>query len=158
MAQFQLSEKEFIRGSWAIPLRRPLRQWILYVVALGLIVTSLIFQGYSVISAIALSLGGVILFFGLVYFLANLRLKKIFREQQSLRELIDVTIDDQQLSYSWARGTYTLPWENVRRGSETKNFFILFESSFFARMLPKRALSQEESAIIRAKTASKPHR
>jgi hypothetical protein len=158
MAQFQLSEKEFIRGSLAIPLRRPLRQWILYVLALGLLTTLLVFKGHSVIGAIALCLGGLILLVAFIYLLATLRLKKIFREQQSLRELIDVTIDDQQLSYSWARGTYTLPWENVRRGLETRNFFILFESSFFARMLPKRALSQEETAIICVKTASKPHR
>jgi hypothetical protein len=98
---------------------------------------------------------GLLLLVALIYSLASLRLKKIFREQQSLREVIEVTIDDQQLSYSWARGSYVLPWANVRRGLETKSFFILFESSAFARMLPKRVLSPEELRMIRHNVASK---
>ena len=153
MAQFQLSESEFIRGSLAVPSRRPVRNWILYALAFGMVTSSLIFKGHSVIGAIAECLGGLILLVALIYLLATLRLKKIFREQQSLREVIDVAIDDQQLNYSWARGTYILPWKNVRRGIETKNFFILFESSAFARMIPKRVLSAEELAIIRSKIA-----
>jgi hypothetical protein len=155
MAQFQLSENEFIRGSLAIPLHRPLRKWIIYLLAIGFFVTSLVFNGHSIIGAIGLCLGGLLLFVALIYLFASLRLKKVFREQQSLREVIDVTIDHQQLSYSWARGSYVLPWENVRRGLETKNFFILFESSAFARMLPKRVLSPEELGIIRSNIALK---
>ena len=71
---------------------------------------------------------------------------------------MNVTIDEEQLSYSWARGSYILPWANVRRGRETPNFFILFESSLSGRMLPKRALSSDELAIIRKHVASKPRR
>src|SRR5438552_19014406 len=100
MAQFQLSESEFIRGSLAVPSRRPLRNWILYVLAVVLVTSSLVSNGHSVIGAIAECFGGLILLVALIYLLATLRLKKIFREQQSLREVIDVAIDGQQLNYS----------------------------------------------------------
>ena len=153
MAQFQLSEDEYIRGSLAFVLKP--RTVILLTIALIFFVLSEFFHGQSLIHSIGVTLGCAVLFGGLVYFLVRRRLKKIFHEQQSLQELINVTIDDQQLNYSWVRGSYVLPWENVRSGRETQNFFILWESSAFGRILPKRALSEEEKTIIRKNIASR---
>jgi hypothetical protein len=154
MAKFQLSEDEFIRGSLALALRP--RALVMLVIAFGLIISSLLFHGHELIESVLIALAGLILIVALFYFLARLRLKKIFREQQSLREEMNVTIDEEQLSYLWARGSYILPWANVRRGRETPNFVILFESSVSGRMLPKRALSPDELAIIRKQIASRP--
>ena len=156
MATFQLTEDEFIRGSLTLALRP--RSLVMLGIAVGLIASSLHFNGHPLTESVLFALVGAVLIVALFYFLARFRLKKIFREQQSLREVMNVTIDEEQLSYSWARGSYILPWANVRRGRETPNFFILFESSFYGRMLPKRALSPEELAIIRNKIASKPRR
>jgi hypothetical protein len=152
MATFQLSEDEFIRGSLAFVLRR--RTAILLVIGLVLISLSQFFNGRSLLQSVAVTLIAALAGSALIYLLARRRLKKIFREQQSLGEVMNVTIDDQQLSYSWARGSYILPWANVRRGLETRNFFILYESSAYGRMLPKRALSEEEKAIVRKNIAS----
>jgi YcxB-like protein len=156
MATFQLSEDEFIRGSLALALRP--RTLVMLGIAFGLIISSLLFNGHPLIESVLFALVGVVVVVGLFYFLARRRLKKIFREQQSLAEVMSVTIDEEQLSYSWARGSYILPWANVRRGRETPNFLILFESSFYGRMLPKRALSREETEIIRKNIASKTRR
>jgi len=153
MAQFQLSEDEYVRGSLAFVLKP--RTGILLAIALIFFVLSEFFNGRSLIESIGVTLGSAVLLAVLVYLFARRRLRKIFREQASLTELINVTIDDQRLNYSWARGTYLLPWANVRSGRETRNFFILWESSAFGRMLPKRALSEEETAIVRKNIASK---
>lgn len=120
-----------------------------------LIGLSLFSKGNALWKSIFLSFVPMVVIIVTVYFATRWRLKRVFHEQQSLREVIDVSIDDQQLSYSWARGTYILPWANVQRGKETRNFFILWESSAFARMLPKRVLSAEETATIRKNLASK---
>ena len=153
MATFQLSEDEYIRGSLAFVLKP--RTAILLTMALIFFVLSEFFHGRSLMHSIGIILGGALLVGVSIYFLVRRRLKKIFREQQSLQELINVTINDQQLSYSWARGSYVLPWKNVRRGRETQNFFILWESSAFGRILPKRALSEEEKTMIRKNIASR---
>src|SRR5258708_20051334 len=153
MASVHVSDDEYGRGSVALALKR--RKGILLAIAFMFFVLFESFNGRSLIESIGVTFGGAVLLAVLVYFLARRRLRKIFSEQASLAELINVTIDDQQLSYSWARGTYIFPWANVRRGRETRNFFILWESSAFGRMLPKRALSAEETAVVRKNIASK---
>jgi hypothetical protein len=153
MAQFQLAQEEFIRGSLTTAFRP--RTIVLFLIAMLLIGSSLFFRGNALWESIFLSFVPMAVIIVTVYFATRWRLKRVFHEQQSLREVIDVSIDDQRLSYSWARGTYILPWANVQRGKETRNFFILWESSAFARMLPKRVLSAEETATIRKNIASK---
>ena len=156
MATFQLSEDEFIAGSLALSWKR--RTFIIFAIAFGLLVASLAFHGHTMVESIAYPFGGIVALLVFVYFLSRYRLKKIFRETASLQEVINVVIDDQQLDYSWARGSYVLPWSNVRRWKETRNFIILFESSFFGRLLPKRALSSDEIATIHRNVSSKPRR
>ena len=153
MAQFQLSEDEFVRGSLVLAWKP--RTIAMFVIALALIIASVAFKGHSVFESVVYPVIGIAALVGGAYLLSRYRLKKIYREQASLAEPINVTIDDQQLSYSWARGSFILPWANVRRGRETKNFFILWESSAFARMLPKRVLSAEETATIRENIAAR---
>jgi hypothetical protein len=123
----------------------------MFVIALGMMITAMAFRGHTMLASICYPLAGTVLLLVFVWFLVRLRLKRGFREQQSLRETINVAIDEKELNYSWSRGTYSLPWTNVRRGFETREFFILFESSMFGRMIPKRVLSPEEEAIIRGK-------
>lgn len=153
MAQFQLSEDEFVRGSLVLAWKP--RTIAMFVIALALIIASLAFKGHSLFESVVYPVIGIAALVGAAFLLSRYRLKKIFREQASLAELIHVTIDDEQLNYSWARGSFILPWANVRRGRETKSFFILWESSAFARILPKRVLSAEETAIIRKNIAAR---
>jgi YcxB-like protein len=156
MAQFQLSEKEFVRGSMVITWKR--RTLVMFGIAYLLVVTSLAFRRHTLIESAVYPLLGIVALVVLVYFLTRFRLGKAFNETAVLHETMNVAIDDQQLSYTWARGNYILPWASIRRGMETRNFFFLFESSYFGRMLPKRALSDEETTIIRQKLVSIPRR
>src|SRR4051812_44009647 len=123
MASFQLTEDEFIRGSLAITWKR--RTIVMFVIALGLMITAMAFRGHTVLASICYPLAGTAVLLVFVWFVVRLRLKRFFREQQSLRESINVAIDDKELNYSWSRGTYSLPWTNVRRGFGTREFFIL---------------------------------
>ena len=156
MAQFQLSEKEFVKASLMLSLKRPLRTFILLSIALALIAVSQVFGGRSPGNALAFFLIAIILFTGITYLLSVQRLKKAFREQATLQQPIDLTIDEQQLNYAWPRGTAVFLWSDIRRWKETSDFFLLFESDLFARILPKRALSESEVAIIRRKIESLP--
>ena len=156
MAQFQLSEDEFVRGAMTITWKR--RTLVLFAIAYLLIVMALAFRQHTIVESLVYPLLGIVSLLTLVYFLTRYRLRKAFRETASFQEMMNVAIDDQQLTYTWSRGTYILPWANIRRGMETRNFFFLFESSMFGRMLPKRALSAEEAAVIRQKLVSIPRR
>jgi hypothetical protein len=156
MATFQFTEDEFVRGSLALTWKR--RTTVMFGIAFVLMIAAMAFRGHTMLASILYPLGGMALLVTFVYFLTRQRLKRVFREQQSLRESINVVIDENQLNYSWSRGTYVLPWTNVRRGFETREFFILFESSMFGRMIPKRVLSQEEEAVIRGKIKPLPRR
>ena len=154
MASFQLTEDEFIRGSLAITWKR--RTIVMFAIAFGLMIAAMGFKGHTLLASIGYPLVGMAVLLLFVWFLVRARLKRAWREQQSLREMINVAIDDKELNYSWSRGTYSLPWTNIRRGFETREFFILFESSMFGRMIPKRVLSPEEEAVIREKMKSLP--
>ena len=156
MATFQLTEDEFVRGSFALTWKR--RTIVMFAIALVMMIAAIAFRGHTMLASILYPLAGTALLVVFVRVIARQRLKKVFREQQSLRETINVVIDENQLSYSWSRGTYVLPWTNVRRAFETRDFFILLESSMFGRMIPKRVLSQEKEAVIREKIKPLPRR
>src|ERR1051326_1135501 len=99
MAQFQLSEDEFVRGSLIVVLK--LRTIAMFLIALALVIASLAFKGHSLFESVVYPVIGIGAVVGASFLLARYRLKKTFKEWPSLQETIDVTIDDQQLSYSW---------------------------------------------------------
>ena len=156
MAQFQLTENEFVRGSMAITWKR--RTYIMFGIAYMMFVAALAFRHRTAMESLVYPLLGMVGLIVLVYFVVRYRLKKAFHETAVLHETMNVTIDNEQLSYTWSRGNFILPWANIRLGMETNPFFFLFESSMFGRILPKRALSAEETAIIRQKLVSVPRR
>lgn len=156
MAQFQLSEKEFVRASLSLSLRRPKRTLILLGIAIIMIALSQYFRSAPWIETVVYCVVAPTLFAGSFYLLLTRRLKKAFHEQRWFREPIELTIDEQQLKYSWPQGNAAFLWSDIRRWKETADFLFLFESDLYARILPKRALSEEEVAIIRAKTESLP--
>ena len=57
MASFQLSEDEFIRGSLALALRP--RSLVMLGIAVGLIASSLFFDGHPLIESVLIALAGL---------------------------------------------------------------------------------------------------
>ena len=156
MAEFQLTEKEFVRASLRVAFKRPLRGLILCSLAFALFAYSQFAAGRSWQAAVFGFAIGAAVFPAILYFISARRLKKAFREQESFQLPVNLTLDEAQLHYSFPGGTYAMPWSAVRRWKETGEFILLFESDLFARILPKRALSNEETALVREKMAALP--
>jgi hypothetical protein len=154
MATFQFSENEYVRACHAMARRHLWRSAILMFIAVSLIAGSYAVKGKNIESWAVGIICGLLFFFILARVIMARRIKRAFREQESLRQEITVVFDDEQLAYSWSRGSFVLPWADVRRWKETKDFFLLYESSLFAKILPKRSLSEDEVAIIRRKAES----
>lgn len=154
MAQFQFTEKEYMRAAFAISRRRLLRTLIIFLLAFALILASLILSGHPSRETLGLGLIGFLLILAFFAFAVWWQLRRAYLGQPVLQALLRVTIDDRQLSYVWERGSYNLPWSGVRRAVETPEFMFLYESPISTRILPKRALSEEEIALIRRKVES----
>src|SRR5690242_17978424 len=99
MASFQLTEDEFIRGSLAITWKH--RTIVMFVIAFGMMIAAMAFRGHTLLASICYPLAGMAVLFVFVWFLVRARLKRAWREQGSLREMITVVIDDKELNYSW---------------------------------------------------------
>ena len=101
------------------------RTYVMFGIAYVMFVLALAFRRHTAIESLGYPLLGIVGLVVLVYFLVRYRLKKVFNETSTLRETMNVVIDDEQLSYTWSRGHFILPWPNIRRGMETKNFFFI---------------------------------
>src|SRR4051812_1376254 len=111
MAQFQLTENEFVRGSMAVTWKP--RTLILFGIAYLLLVASLGFRQHNAIESFLYPLLGIVGLVGLVYLVFRYRLRKVFNEIAALHERMNVAIDEKQLSYTWSRGNYILPWASI---------------------------------------------
>lgn len=155
MAQFQFTEAEFVRATFILSRRRLAWMSILAVVAFGLIAVSLALKPeHSLGEAIVICGAGCAILLAFLFFGVRSRAKKIFREQPILQAPLTVTIDEEQLAYTWERGSYFLPWAKVKTRAETPEFFFVYESPSSARIIPRRALSDAETAIIRRKAGN----
>ena len=131
---------------------RLVRTLVLLIVAGGLLTSSIAMRtGDWTICAFG-GAGAIAVAASLVLFMRS-RLKTAFREQESMRYILDCEIGNEGLKYSWSLGTSITPWSNIRRWKETAEFFLLYQSNVFANILPKHALSEEEMQLIRQKVA-----
>src|SRR6476646_2479729 len=102
MAEFQLSEKDYLRASWLISRRRLGRILLLAPVAIALIVISQSVHGESWVRSLLFCLVIIVAVAAMIFFLTTRRLKRAYREQESMRQRFTVTINNEELVYSWA--------------------------------------------------------
>lgn len=158
MAEFQLSENDFVQANLLVVRKRLRFSGPLLALALALIGASRVMRGDSWVVSLLVWLAIVFALLVSGWLLITYRLKKAYREHTSLHQSFGVTFDEQDIKYSWARGNMSVPWSGIRRYIENEEYFLLFESTMTARVLPKRALSEEETLLIKRKVASLPKR
>jgi hypothetical protein len=152
MARFELSELEFVRACLQLALRRPKQLIALAFVGCAILVSWQVMNGHRWHLTLVLCVLGTALLGAVMYSLTVSRLRDAYREQESLRLPIDVTIDDAGLTYASPDGEVIVHWSDLAGWKETDESFLLFERDMFARILPKRALSEAEFALLRRQT------
>src|SRR5690242_20481307 len=112
MAIFQFSEEEYRRALLRVSRRRIIRSFCLFIVAIALIAASFLFRGDSPGVVLIYSLEGFVLLCVVIGFRVWRQAANYYRQQPAVQSVLNVSIDDQQLSYTWARGSYIMPWTN----------------------------------------------
>jgi YcxB-like protein len=125
-------------------------------IAIALIATSFLLRRESPGVVLMYALEGFVLICIVIGFTIWRQATRSYRQNPVFQSELNVVIDDQQISYTWARGSHATPWANISRAIETPEFFFLFETPISVRILPKRALSADETALIRQKIEAFP--
>ncbi len=154
MAQFQFEEKEFVRACMALRKKRMIISCLLLILALGLFGTSRMLNAIpeEKLNAFLPFLAGMIAVPLFSIFVNRWQIRKSFRQSEAAQEHMELTFDEEAVHYSHETGEHKLPWVRVKKWQETPDFFLLYESDSFARILPRRALSDEEESILRSQT------
>ena len=150
MATFQFTKSEYVAAAMGLARRRMLLSRLLFFIAFSLFAAAN-FDGYYnwiawLASCAALTL---LVHFSLRFWLRR-RLGKAFSDQASLHENIEARIDAAGIHYTHETGSYEFTWDRVRKWMENRDFIYLYESDLFARILPKRALSDAEATSLRS--------
>lgn len=152
MATFQFTREEYIAASFGLAKKRTIRFIILVLVLIAAIATFRVISNNNLLAA-APYLFALVVIVPTILIVSKHRLGKTYDDQSSLRETFTADIGQEGVRYSHTNGTRLLRWEQIKKWSEDSRFIYLFESDLYARILPKRALSAEESDFLRTRLA-----
>lgn len=144
----QITEQEFIQLQYLLSYRRPTAIFVTVFGALMLLAA--VAQSLTNFTEIDLSigyiLGGYLLFRAvLIYFFSkrNYASNALIRERYTYEFLPDRLIIDNTVGHS------EIPWQNFYKITEYNNWFLLYQSTNLANMIPKTQLSTAEINGIR---------
>jgi len=84
-----------------------------------------------------------------VWVLIPWQMKRHFRQAPGLRDEIELSWDDERLSFETTRGNSRLAWSDYHRWGENERLLLLFQSEILYNIVPKAALNADELAAIR---------
>lgn len=154
MATFQFTREEYIAASMGLAKKRVRRFMIVITLLIAAVAGFRVYLSNNLIAA-APYLAALAVIIPTILVVSKHRLGKAFDDQSSLREDFTADIGEDGVLYSHANGSRLLRWDQIRKWSEDSRFLYLFESDLYARILPKRVLSPDESAFLRSRLRNK---
>jgi hypothetical protein len=155
MASFQWAEEEYVAAAIGSHHRRYIKFAILGPVMFALIACSLFLQKYGWPSVLIGGIAGIV-FTTLFFFQIRKFLRKAFRQHSIMRETFHLALTEEGIDHVHDSGKFFYKWDQTRYWREDPRFLYLFESDVTVRMIPKRALSQEEERLLRSQMAKVP--
>lgn len=155
MATFQFTRDEYIAASMGLAKKRVRRFMIIITLLIAAVAGFRVYLADNAVAA-APYLAALAVIIPTILIVSKHRLGKAYDDQSSLRENFTADIREDGVLYSHTNGSRLLHWDQIRKWSEDARFLYLFESDLYARILPKRALSAEESSFLRSRLVAKP--
>ena len=157
MATFQFTREEYVSASMGLAKKRMIRFILFLTLVVAAIATFRIISNNNVLAA-APYVVALLIMVPVVIAVSKHRLGKTFDDQASLRETFTADISEKGILYTHSNGSRMLGWDSIRKWGEDRRFLYFFESDLYARILPKRALSEEENQLIRSRLAGIPRK
>lgn len=157
MATFQFTREEYVAASMGLAKKRMIRFILFLTLVVAAIATFRIISNNNVLAATPYAVA-LLIMIPVVIAVSKHRLGKTFDDQASLRETFTADISEKGILYTHSNGSRMLGWDNIRKWGEDRRFLYFFESDLYARILPKRALSEEENQVIRSRLAGVPRK
>lgn len=152
MATFQFTRDEYVAASMGLAKKRMIRFILFLSLVVAAIATFRIISNNNVLAA-APYVVALLIMVPVVIAVSKHRLGKTFDDQASLRNTFTADISENGILYTHSTGSRMLGWDDIKKWGEDRQFLYFFESDLYARILPKRALSEEENQLIRSRLA-----
>jgi len=145
----QLTPEDYIKANLVHMRPRPVIKWVGYfmlllvVIVLGLSIYEAIAHQKSFSDSIWIiaALAYLAFLFG---FLRPRRIRKIFRQQESLHMPYSFTVADDAVLTKSENGEARLAWDYFSKWKEGKDLFLLYQSDVMFHMVPKRCFASPE--------------
>jgi len=145
MAQFQLTKEEYVSACTSMQFGKLIKTSALLIFALILICISQIIYGrWIVLVPVAL----VVIGYAAGIYLSRKKIAKAYDDQKDTHEAIEAIFSEEGIVIKFFSGSTNTGWNRILKWKENRNFLYLFQSDFFASIIPKRALSDDESELI----------
>ena len=157
MATFQFTREEYVAASMGLAKKRMIRFILFLTLVVAAIATFRIISNNNLLAG-APYVVALLIMVPVVIAVSKHRLGKTFDDQASLRETFTADISEKGILYTHSNGSRMLGWDNIKKWGEDRRFLYFFESDLYARILPKRALSEEENQLIRGRLVGIPRK
>ncbi len=148
MAKYTFTEAEYLRGCAEIQKKHFLIKVILILIIsfyLGFVVAN----PPALVSkfAIAIALAGAMI--GLRFYLQRRRLRQVFIKQEAGVNETSMKVESERVYIESKRGNVTFEPKHLFKVDERREFFLLYSQKSLAVIVPKRALSVDETSKMR---------
>lgn len=148
MATFQFTREEYVAASMALAKKRTLRFILFVAVVVTAVAAFRVIRNDNALAA-APYVAALLIIVPTIILVLRHRLGKTYDAQAALRESFTADVNEEGIRYRHSSGSRMLGWNRIKKWSESQKFIFLYESDLHPRILPKRALSEEEDRLIR---------
>lgn len=162
-ARISISEADYVSASKAAfrwYIRQPRHLWS-NAIALGIVIVgAFVVNGSNhggwlggvklALMACGVGLAFLAVVLGFAYVATPRRARRMFAQQPGCREPYDLRWDDSRFEMTSPSWSSALAWKDYYGWSETGNEFLLFFNEQMPHMLPKRLLTADQLADLRA--------
>jgi hypothetical protein len=134
------------------------RMIIQMVIVIAVLVPALVYLendtsaniGMTMVIALAIALPAAGLFALVMVLLLRRSVRKQFEKNGMLRVPNEYVLDASGVHVTSEFGNSNIPWQNIYRAAESEHGYYIYLARMQAFVLPKRSLSPEEQAALRA--------
>lgn|GEM_PF-770499 len=153
---YELKQKDFFDSLIAFRNRSVFVKWayrlmvgIVFLSAGGGLVLLAVRPSSQLLSNLVPALALAVMWGGLMWASPWWSARNQFFNQPGAQGPRTMTVDSSGLHWRWNGGSADIEWKNFTRFQETKNQFMLFSSPVCFNIVPKRALTAEQSITFR---------
>jgi len=146
MTTFTLSEADYIKACFRLARTSLIVRFFIITVIFGFAILSE--SSFGMADYIGSGIVILLIATFLPYLFWKRKIKKLYRAEVALQLPATLIISENSYKLENDRNSSLTYWSDIKKYIETSDFYLLFTSKQFARIIPKQVLSREDRSLL----------